>query len=102
MKSSSDSAKVTSAFSDTPAEQLAAPVWGATTQEPSGGGCSHRTHDGRTINRASVDTTLLSRYGPQQARKSKQLLVAKGGDVFAKPGARCQVLENGSLRLLPA
>lgn len=58
--------------------------------------------DGRTVNRLSVDTTLLSRYGPQQARKSRQLLQAKGGDVFAEPGARCQLLENGSLRLLPA
>jgi hypothetical protein len=57
--------------------------------------------DGRTINRGSVDTTLLSRYGPQQARKSQEILVAHGGDVFAKPGARCQLLMNGSLRLLP-
>ena len=57
--------------------------------------------DGRTVNRASVDTTLLSRYGPEQARKSRQILVAHGGDVFAKPGARCQVLQNGSIRLLP-
>jgi hypothetical protein len=56
--------------------------------------------DGRTINRASVDTTLLSRYGPQQARKSRQILRAKGGDVFAKPGATCQLLRNGSLRLV--
>jgi hypothetical protein len=58
--------------------------------------------DGRTINRASVDTTLLSRYGPQQARKTRQFLRAKGGDVFAKPGATCQLLKNGSLRLLPS
>jgi hypothetical protein len=58
--------------------------------------------DGRTVNRASVDTTLLSRYGPEQARKSRQILVANGGDVFAKPGARCQVLENGSIRLIPS
>ncbi len=57
--------------------------------------------DGRTVNRASVDTTLLSRYGPDQARKSRQILVAHGGDVFAKPSARCQVLKNGSIRLLP-
>jgi hypothetical protein len=56
--------------------------------------------DGRTVNRASVDTTLLSRYGPEQARKSRQILEAHGGDVFAKPGARCQVLQNGSIRLL--
>jgi hypothetical protein len=57
--------------------------------------------DGRTVNRASVDTTLLSRYGPEQARKSRQIMVAHGGGVFAKPGARCQVLQNGSIRLLP-
>jgi hypothetical protein len=52
--------------------------------------------DGRT-----VDTSLLSRYGPEQARRSRQMLAAHGGDVFAKPGAKCQVLKNGSLRLLP-
>lgn len=57
--------------------------------------------DGRTVNRASVDSTLLSRYGPEQARKSRQIMVAHGGDVFVKPGARCQVLKNGSIRLLP-
>jgi hypothetical protein len=57
--------------------------------------------DGRTVNRASVDTTLLSRYGPEQARKSRQIMVAHGGDVFAKPSSRCQVLRNGSIRLLP-
>jgi hypothetical protein len=58
--------------------------------------------DGRTVNRASVDTTLLSRYGPEQARKSRQLMVARGRGVFAKPSARCQVLQNGSIRLLPS
>jgi len=57
--------------------------------------------NGRTVNRLSVDTTLLSRYGEDQARKSHELLVAHGGDVFTKPGASCQVLKNGSLRLLP-
>jgi hypothetical protein len=57
--------------------------------------------DGKTINRGSVDTTLLSRYGPPQAKKSRQILIANGGDVFGKPGARCQLLKNGSLRLLP-
>jgi len=57
--------------------------------------------NGRSVNPRSVDTTLLSRYGPQQARKSHETLVAHGGDVFAKPGAMCQVLKNGSLRLLP-
>jgi hypothetical protein len=57
--------------------------------------------NGRTVNPRSVDTTLLSRYGSQQARKSHKTLVAHGGDVFAKPGAMCQLLTNGSLRLLP-
>ena len=32
------------------------------------------SRNGRTVNRASVDTTLLSRYGAQQARKSQQIL----------------------------
>jgi len=58
--------------------------------------------DGRSVNRATVDTTLLSRYGPEQAKKSRQILLAHGGDVFAKPSARCQLLQNGSLRLLPS
>jgi hypothetical protein len=57
--------------------------------------------NGRSVNPRSVDTTVLSRYGPQQARKSHRILLSHGGDVFAKPGARCQVLTNGSLRLLP-
>lgn len=57
--------------------------------------------NGRTVNPRSVDTTLLSRYGAQQARKSQKTLIAHGGDVFTKPGARCQVLMNGSLTLLP-
>jgi hypothetical protein len=57
--------------------------------------------NGRTVNRRSIDTTLLSRYGPEQARKGREIRAANGGDVFAKPGAKCQVLENGSLRLLP-
>ncbi len=61
----------------------------------------HLSRDGKTISRGSVDTTLLSRYGPLQARKSQQILRSHGGDVFAKPSARCQLLQNGSLRLLP-
>jgi hypothetical protein len=56
--------------------------------------------DGLTINRGSVDTTLLSRYGAPQAKKSRQILRAHGGDVFAEPGAACQLLENGSIRLV--
>jgi hypothetical protein len=56
--------------------------------------------DGRTINRGSVDTTLLSRYGAPQARKSRQMLRAHGGDVFVGPGAPCQLLQNGSIRLV--
>jgi hypothetical protein len=57
--------------------------------------------NGRTVNPLSVDTTVLSRYGPTQAKKSHTTLIAHGGDVFAKPTAKCQVLTNGSLRLLP-
>jgi hypothetical protein len=57
--------------------------------------------NGRDVNPWTVDTTLLSRYGPAQARKNREVLRARGGDVFSKPGAGCQVLRNGSLRLLP-
>jgi hypothetical protein len=57
--------------------------------------------DGRSVNPYSLDTTVLSRYGPEQARKNHEVLVAHGGDVFSKPGARCQVLMNGDLRLVP-
>jgi hypothetical protein len=56
--------------------------------------------DGRTINRASVDSTLLSRYGAEQAKKSQEILRARGGTVFEKPGATCQLLANGSLRVV--
>jgi hypothetical protein len=57
--------------------------------------------NGRSVNQRSVDTTVLARYGAQQDRKNHKTLVAHGGDVFAKPGAMCQLLTNGSLRLLP-
>lgn len=49
----------------------------------------------------SVDTALLSRYGLKQAKKGRELMVAHAGGAFARPGATCQVLKNGSLRLLP-
>jgi hypothetical protein len=58
--------------------------------------------DGRSVNPLSVDTTVLSRYGPQQARKSQKTLRVHGGDVFAKPSATCRVLTNGSLELVPS
>jgi hypothetical protein len=57
--------------------------------------------NGRTVNRRSVDTTLLSRYGADQVKKNHQLLVAHAGDVFTQPSAPCQVLQNGAIRLLP-
>ncbi len=60
------------------------------------------TRNGRKVNRLSVDTTLLSRYGPEQARKGRELMVAHAGDVLTRPGAACEVLKNGSLRLLPS
>ena len=58
--------------------------------------------NGRSVNPLSVDTTLLSRYGPQQARKSHETLVAHGGDVFAKPAQvpSCSRTEaSGSFRI---
>jgi hypothetical protein len=57
--------------------------------------------NGRSINQRSVDTTVLSRYGATQDAKNHKTLTVHGGDVFAKPGASCQLLTNGSLRLLP-
>jgi hypothetical protein len=57
--------------------------------------------NGRSINQRSVDTTVLSRYGAQQDAKNHKTLVSHGGDVFAKPSATCQLLTNGSLKLLP-
>ncbi len=57
--------------------------------------------NGRSISPGSIDTTLLARYGPQQAAKGQAIMTAHAGDVFSKPGAMCQVLQNGSLRLLP-
>ncbi len=57
--------------------------------------------NGRSINPGSIDTTLLARYGPQQAAKGQAIMTAHAGNVFSKPGAMCQVLQNGSLRLLP-
>jgi hypothetical protein len=58
--------------------------------------------DGRTIRPGSADTTLLERYGAQQERKSQALLREHAGTTLQKPGADCQVLKNGALRLLPA
>ena len=60
------------------------------------------TANGRSVNRLSVDTTLLARYGPEQVRKGRAIMVAHGGDVFAKPGAsaRCSKTEpSGSCRI---
>ena len=58
--------------------------------------------DGRAVVPGSVDTTLLSRYGPNQVKKGRELMLSNGGDVWKVPGADCQLLRNGSLRLLPA
>jgi hypothetical protein len=57
---------------------------------------------GRSVNQRSVDTTVLSRYGAQQDRKNQKTLMVHGGDVFANPSAKCQLLTNGSLSLLPS
>jgi len=55
---------------------------------------------GATQPAAPIGSTALSQSGPEQARKSRKLMVSHGGGVFAKPGAACQVLKNGSLELL--
>jgi hypothetical protein len=57
--------------------------------------------NGRSVDPYSQDTTLLSKYGPAQAEKSRELLEAHAAGTFAKPGAGCQVLMNGDLRLVP-
>jgi hypothetical protein len=58
------------------------------------------TRNGRSVNRLSVDTTLLSRYGQEQVQKGREIMAAHGGDVLSSPGATCEVLKNGSLELL--
>lgn len=57
--------------------------------------------NGRSVVPWTVDTTLLSRYGPAQVRKTHQVLVANAGDAFSRPTVRCEVLMNGDLKLLP-
>ena len=50
---------------------------------------SRRAADGERAERRSLleDTTLLSRYGPQQAKKNQEVLMAHAGNAFEKPGA---------------
>jgi hypothetical protein len=58
--------------------------------------------DKRSVVPGSIDyDTPLAGYGPQQDRKNRRVMLANAGDAFAKPGASCQVLMNGSLRLVP-
>ncbi len=45
--------------------------------------------------------TPLSQLGKRQRLKNARVLLAHAGDVFTKPTARCQVLMNGYLKLLP-
>jgi hypothetical protein len=59
------------------------------------------SRDGRSIEPWSVEKTLLRLYGPQQARKNKRVMRAHAGNAFSSPGAGCQVLMNGQLRLVP-
>jgi hypothetical protein len=59
------------------------------------------TANGRSVDPFSQDTTILSRYGPQQAKKNREVLMAHAGNAFQRPGARCQALSNGDLRLVP-
>lgn len=58
--------------------------------------------NGRSILPGTADYDApLSSYGPEQARKNQEVLREHAGDVFSKPTARCVVLMNGDLRLLP-
>ncbi len=59
------------------------------------------TPNGQNVDPWSLDTTLLSRYGPEQAKKNRQVLMAHAGKAFSKPGAGCRLLTNGTLRLVP-
>jgi hypothetical protein len=60
------------------------------------------TPDRKDIIPGSADyDTPLALYGPQQVEKNRQVLRAHAGNVFAKPRAKCQVLQNGYLRLVP-
>ena len=55
---------------------------------------------GKTIESPNYDTPL-SAYGSRQESMNKHVLMAHSGNAFAKPGANCEVLKNGYLRLLP-
>jgi hypothetical protein len=58
--------------------------------------------NGRSIVPRSQDfDSPLKSYGPGQTRRNKLAIRAHAGDAFAKPGAACQVLTNGYLRLAP-
>jgi len=58
--------------------------------------------DRKSVARGSQDyDTPLARYGPRQAERNRRVLMAHAGNVFTKPGAKCQILQNGYLRLLP-
>lgn len=59
------------------------------------------TANGQSVDPYTQDATILSKYGPAQAKKNHQALLAHAGDAFSKPGAACQVLQNGDLRLVP-
>jgi hypothetical protein len=57
--------------------------------------------NGQGVNPYSVDTTVLSAYGRQQRIRNHAVLIAHAGDTLSAPGANCQVLRNGDLRLVP-
>ena len=58
--------------------------------------------NGRSIVPKTRDfDTPLSVFGAQQTRRNTLALMAHAGHVFSKPGAKCQVLTNGYLRLVP-
>lgn len=57
--------------------------------------------DGRIVAPSESNYDPLSMGGKRQVARNRQMLKAHAGDVFSKPGANCQVLMNGYLRLLP-
>lgn len=46
--------------------------------------------------------TPLSAFGAQQTKRNNIALLAHAGRAFAKPTAKCQILTNGYVRLVPS
>ena len=53
-------------------------------------------NDGRSIDPYSIDTNLLSRYGPQQARKNRAVLKAHAGNTSRSPARAVSCSRTGA------